>query len=104
MEDKILQKWMNSLGEARSKIVRIILFGSRARGDARPDSDYDLLLIVTKRDREILDRCYDGVMDVLLATGRLISLKIFTAEEFSRLQALPTPFMSRIQAEGVNLG
>jgi len=24
---------------------RIMLFGSRARGDARPDSDYDLLVI-----------------------------------------------------------
>jgi uncharacterized protein len=26
--------------------VRIVLFGSRARGDARPDSDYDLLVIL----------------------------------------------------------
>ncbi len=26
--------------------VRIILFGSRARGDARPDSDYDLLVVL----------------------------------------------------------
>jgi predicted nucleotidyltransferase len=25
---------------------RIYLFGSKARGDARPDSDYDLLLVV----------------------------------------------------------
>lgn len=31
--------------------VRIYLFGSRARGDARPDSDYDLLVV--------LDRCSD---------------------------------------------
>ncbi|MBM4396532.1 MAG: nucleotidyltransferase domain-containing protein [Deltaproteobacteria bacterium] len=25
--------------------LRVILFGSRARGDARPDSDYDFLVI-----------------------------------------------------------
>ena len=29
---------------------RIILFGSRARGDARPDSDFDLLLIKRSDD------------------------------------------------------
>jgi uncharacterized protein len=32
--------------------LRIILFGSRARGDARPDSDYDLLVIL----EEVSDR------------------------------------------------
>ena len=29
----------------RDRIQKIILFGSRARGDARPDSDYDLLVV-----------------------------------------------------------
>ena len=28
--------------------LRIILFGSRARGTARPDSDYDLLVVLPK--------------------------------------------------------
>jgi predicted nucleotidyltransferase len=30
--------------------VRILLFGSRARGDSRPDSDYDLLVILDVAD------------------------------------------------------
>ncbi len=30
--------------------VRIVLFGSRARGDARPDSDFDLLVVVDQID------------------------------------------------------
>lgn len=40
------------LGEAIRRIVdrlhpeRVILFGSRARGDARPDSDYDLMVVL----------------------------------------------------------
>jgi len=32
--------------------VRVVLFGSRARGDARPDSDYDLLVVLD----EVVDR------------------------------------------------
>ena len=39
---KIIQE---AVGESLSKII---LFGSRARGDNRPDSDYDLLVIVKK--------------------------------------------------------
>jgi len=33
---------------------RIILFGSRARGDARPDSDYDLLVVKDTTERTLL--------------------------------------------------
>jgi uncharacterized protein len=42
------------LGEMTRRIVdrfqpeRILLFGSRARGDFRPDSDYDLLVVLRK--------------------------------------------------------
>jgi uncharacterized protein len=35
---------------------QIILFGSRARGDFRPDSDYDLLIVVDDKDES---RCFE---------------------------------------------
>lgn len=42
------------LSESKEKILRLVLYGSRARGDARPDSDFDLLVVekdpVSKRD------------------------------------------------------
>ncbi len=31
---------------AEPRVLRVLLFGSRARGDAAPDSDYDLIVIV----------------------------------------------------------
>jgi len=34
---------------------RMILFGSQARGDARPDSDWDLLLLLNKQKRNFIE-------------------------------------------------
>ena len=42
---------------AGDRVERVILFGSRARGDAHPDSDYDLLVVTDERmSREDEDR------------------------------------------------
>lgn len=47
---------------------RIILFGSRARGDARPDSDYDLLVIKDTTERTpVLERAAYRAMKGLAA-------------------------------------
>jgi predicted nucleotidyltransferase len=91
-------------GSPLSKIKEIYLFGSRCRDDWRPDSDYDILIILKQRDRGLKSRLYDIVMDILLDTGRLISLKIFTESEFNRLKLIPTPFIENVLKEGIRLG
>lgn len=101
--DATLQQWLKGIEPVRNKIGRIFLFGSRARGDFKPCSDYDLLLVMEQRDRQVIDQCYDAVMDVLLETGRLVSLKIYTGKEFERLNALKTPFMTHVAKEGIEI-
>lgn len=102
--DKTLQYFLNQISDVRPGIQRVILFGSRARGDSFPDSDYDLLFVVPQKTDKLLDALYDAVMETLLDSGRLVSLKIYTESEFERLNNLSTPFMRRIQAEGVPVG
>lgn len=61
---------------------RIILFGSRARGDADPDSDTDLLVVVrTAGDRRRLAAAMDrATSDVGLARDIIVA----TPEELAR--------------------
>lgn len=95
---------MSEAKKAGARWERLYLFGSRATGRDRPDSDYDVLVVVPRRTAALLDSLYKAAFDQLLAEGRLISLKVFTQKEFDRLVELQTPFMSRVLKEGKRLG
>ena len=51
-----------------SQIVRIVFFGSRVKGIARPTSDYDFLIVLKDKGHEIIDGLYDVVTDFEIAT------------------------------------
>jgi len=102
--DPLIESFLPKLTPLVEDIEEIYLFGSRCREDWRPDSDYDILIVVKKKDKELVSRFYDAVIDILLDTGKLISLKIFTISEFNRLKSIPTPFMHHIITEGIKLG
>lgn len=102
-KDPVIERFLSMLSPLMDDIKDISLFGSRCRDDWRPDSDYDILIVLDKKDREIINRLYDAVMDILLESGRLVSLKIFTLSDFNRLKAIPTPFMKNVIEEGIRL-
>ncbi|WP_420266092.1 nucleotidyltransferase domain-containing protein [Candidatus Magnetominusculus dajiuhuensis] len=101
--DPIVADFLRGIASLKGQIMEIYLFGSRTRSDWRPDSDYDILIVVEKKDRAIKDKLYDSVMDILLETGKLVSLKIFQTNEFVRLKSIPTPFMENVMREGIRL-
>jgi uncharacterized protein len=81
-------------------IQRVVLFGSWARGEAKPDSDVDLLVIDAPNcDRS---RRYVEVRRHLGRFGRPIDLIVVTPEEFEREQALGG-LVSDVLVEGVVL-
>ena len=43
--ERVKDRILAAMGE---RVRRVILFGSRARGDALPDSDYDVLVVLDK--------------------------------------------------------
>jgi len=69
--------------EMNIEIEKIILFGSRARGDFREDSDYDILIVTKEkltREKEI-----EFKVNIRISLARLripIDLIVYSSEEF----------------------
>lgn len=82
--------------------AEVWLFGSRARGDARNDSDWDFL-VFTNNDLSGGRRWQfsDHLFDIELETGRMISTIVWPQRERSRYAV--TDLYSNVMDEGIRL-
>jgi len=94
----IKQRLHEVLGD---KVRQIILFGSRSRGDAEEDSDYDILLLVEKRTRALEDQVDDVAYEMLDRYGAVVTIFVFEIETFER--ETHEPLFRNIRREGIVL-
>lgn len=78
--------------------ARIVLFGSRARGDARPDSDFDLLVVLDQIDdrRAMRLRIRASIDDLPIAKDVIVA----TAEQVAGTYGRPRGVLHWALAEG----
>ena len=88
---------------ASEPAAQIILYGSRARGDAREDSDWDVLVIIDKPRLSLKDRSniQYHVWDKGLDLGQEINVFPYTRQQWE--QAPPSLFKYNVMKEGITL-
>ena len=84
-------------------IHRIELFGSRARGDAEPDSDMDVLVIVNEISPELEDYVSECAWEAGFKDGIVIVPVVFTRDEWENGPERYSLLAEAIRAEGVRL-
>ncbi|HVJ52525.1 MAG TPA: nucleotidyltransferase domain-containing protein [Aliidongia sp.] len=102
IDDPVLTRFRAALGELYgSRLERVVLFGSRARGEARPDSDYDVAVFVKGlEDRwQEVDRIVSVVTDIIDDTGAVIHAMPYLAGSYDNRTSL----MREIRREGIDL-
>jgi predicted nucleotidyltransferase len=81
---------------------RIYLFGSRARGDAGPDSDYDLLMVLD-RLHEPSYRLAQRAHSLLWGLGTAADILVWSRQAFDSRLPLKASLPSTVVREGVLL-
>ncbi len=103
LNNPILARFRATVGEIYGpRIERVVLFGSRARGDARPDSDYDIAVFLRDMpDRWTeMKRLADIGTDILYDTGEFVHAMPYPAGSYNDPSM---PLMHEIRREGVDL-
>ena len=84
--------------------AKIILYGSRARGDFRTDSDWDLLILLNQEriTSDIEETITNPLYDLEIDYGQVISPMIYSNKDWNSIYSV-TPFFKNVMREGKSL-
>jgi predicted nucleotidyltransferase len=101
IEKRVLDAFKSLLSK-RFPFYKIILFGSRARGDAGPFSDMDVLVILDKTaDETDLDYVSDCAWEAGFEQGIVVVPVVFSREEWENSPERYSLLAQAVEMEGV---
>ncbi len=100
--DKIAQQFARLVRQKLEQhIKKMILFGSHARGEATEDSDYDVLVIVDRRDKHAQELVLDASVEIMDRYYALVGSIVCDEQEWERKKSFPIGL--NILKEGIEI-
>ena len=101
-QDPVVREFAAALRQRLGiRLCQVLLFGSRARGDARDDSDYHMLVVVDRRTPEVRAMILDIEQQLMDRYDVLVATVLRSKDEWQRTQGFP--LARNIAREGVPL-
>ena len=86
-----------------SRLVEVLLFGSKARNEARADSDLDVAVILRQPSSEDLSEARGLAFDIWLSYGVLLSVRAMSQQGWEKLGSLQSLFYRNVKRDGISL-
>lgn len=103
-EQTWLETYRDVLREQFPGLVQdIIIFGSKARGTARPDSDFDIVLVIREGDWHLKKAVMLPGYDLSIGTDVVPSLQVYTVAEWQQLQERQSVFREAVERDGMSV-
>ena len=98
VSDAMIMDAGRRLAAAACSPARVLLFGSRARGDAHEDSDLDFLVIEQHVDSKLSEMV--RLRDALPPLAVPVDVVVVSEEEVARRETVPSTLVHRALREG----
>ena len=97
---KAIEKFVKKAKELLSDdLIDILIYGSVVRGEAKSESDIDVIVIVKREEFKSQMKLASLAFDVLMDTGEYISVQAVMPEDFNR----DTIFMRNVREEAISV-
>ena len=103
-EEKHITELITSRIRRKDPNAEVILLGSHAHGQAKPDSDWDILILLNQPNvTRLMEKEFrDELFDIELDKGEVISTFVFSKSEWENKYSV-TPLYHNITREGIRL-
>lgn len=104
MTDRLMRKKIKANILAVDPQAEVWLYGSRSRGDANEDSDWDVLVLSPKDTLSVKEEgvIIDHMTDLMIETGQVVHLFAYGKSDWHGRHRI-TPFYQNVSREAVRL-
>jgi len=99
----VLLDFHRRMMERRVPVVRMVLFGSSARGDDDEYSDLDILVVVERNDKDVQEAVERCAWEAEFGPGVLIQPVVMTGDEMAHSPKRLSLLLQAVEEEGIRV-
>lgn len=84
-------------------VLKVVVFGSRVRGDFTGDSDMDVLVVISRADLDLENKVIHALGELEFEYDVPFSPVVFTKREYDINKSMGSPFITNVEREGIVL-